>query len=56
VLKLNRQYSREDSQVVIGTIAADMLLRYLTGKNVFGVYRLAKEVKQIYLPHESIAK
>ncbi|MHA2938235.1 CinA family nicotinamide mononucleotide deamidase-related protein [Vibrio sp. RC27] len=50
----NRDYSDEDSKIVIGTIAADMLLRYLTGKPVFGEYRFSKTIKKIYLPIESL--
>ena len=50
----SRDYSTEDSKVMIGTIAADMLLRYLTGKPVFGEYRFATTLKKIYLPIESL--
>lgn len=54
VLSFGRDYSHQDSRVVIGTIAADMLLRYLSDKPVFGHYRAAKEIKQIHLSSESL--
>lgn len=52
VLSFSRDYSHQDSRVVIGTIVSDMLLRYLCGNKVFGLYRSAKAVKQIHLPAE----
>ncbi len=53
-LKLSRDYSHDDSRVLIGTIATDMLLRYLTGGMVFGEYRSAQKVKQIHIPGEML--
>jgi competence/damage-inducible protein CinA-like protein len=50
--RFNREYTAEDSKVVIGTVAADMVLRYLAGKTVFGQYRFVSSVKQLFLPLE----
>jgi competence/damage-inducible protein CinA-like protein len=51
--RFNRDYTAQDSKIAIGTLAADMLLRYLTGKSVFGQYRFATSLKQLFLPLES---
>ncbi len=50
ILECRRNLTREDIKTVIGTIAADMLLRYLTSKPVFGQYNIANEVKKLHLP------
>lgn len=50
MLECRRNLSREDMKAVIGTIATDMFIRYLSGKPVFGQYNIAKEVKKLHLP------
>ncbi|MCE0492611.1 CinA family nicotinamide mononucleotide deamidase-related protein [Vibrio salinus] len=50
ILECRRNMTREDLKTVIGTIAMDMFLRYLSGKPVFGQYSIASEVKKLHLP------
>jgi len=50
ILELRRNVTREETKIMIGTIAIDMLLRYLTGKPVMGQYSIAKDVKKLHLP------
>ncbi|RQW63462.1 CinA family nicotinamide mononucleotide deamidase-related protein [Vibrio viridaestus] len=50
ILECRRQFSIEEMKIIIGTIATDMLLRYLSGKPVIGQYNIAKEVKKMHLP------
>lgn len=54
VLRFNRVYSHLDSRVVIGTIASDMLLRYLSGKPIIGQYRFATVIKSINLTSDAL--
>ncbi|SHO56408.1 CinA family nicotinamide mononucleotide deamidase-related protein [Vibrio quintilis] len=53
-LKFSRQYAPEDQRMIIGTIAADMLLRYLSSKPVFGRYSSVTLEKQLYIPAHSL--
>jgi competence/damage-inducible protein CinA-like protein len=53
-LKFRRTYKSEDQKVLMGTIAADMLLRYLSEKPVFGEYSSVSPQKQLYVPAGSL--
>lgn len=49
-LSFNRHYSIEEQKLVIGTVAADMLRRYLSGKPIFVSYSSLKSVKEMHVP------
>ncbi|WNJ95252.1 CinA family nicotinamide mononucleotide deamidase-related protein [Vibrio ruber] len=53
-LKFKRDYRADERKILIGTIAADMLLRYLSSKPVFGKYSSTLSEKQIYIPATSL--
>lgn len=48
-LKFNRAYAAQDQRVIIATIAADMLRRYLAAKLIFTDYASASRLKDIHL-------
>ncbi|WP_165311559.1 CinA family nicotinamide mononucleotide deamidase-related protein [Vibrio ziniensis] len=49
-VKFNRTYSPSEQKQIIGTIAADMLRRYLEGKPILVKYSSVSSVKEMYLP------
>ncbi|UUM31681.1 CinA family nicotinamide mononucleotide deamidase-related protein [Vibrio japonicus] len=53
-LTLNRKYSREEKVLVITTIAADMLRRYLSRQPMFPSYSALKRVKDMFVPQSAI--
>jgi len=50
IAKFNRVYSSAEQKQVIGTIAADMLRRYLEGKPILTQYSSVTCIKEMYLP------
>jgi hypothetical protein len=50
ILKLKRRYSANEQRELMGTIAADMLRRYLSNKPVFAQYEALISVKEMFLP------
>ncbi|WP_070967696.1 CinA family nicotinamide mononucleotide deamidase-related protein [Vibrio sonorensis] len=56
-LTFNRKYSsREAEKKIIGTVAGDMLRRYLDKKPIFVKYSALKTEKEIYVPQSMISK
>lgn len=49
-LTFNRTYSRDDQALVITTVAADMLRRYLSGRTMFANYSSLTREKEMYVP------
>lgn len=49
-VKFNRAYASGEQKQIIGTIAADMLRRYLEGKPILTKYSSVTTVKDMYLP------
>ncbi|MFV0448925.1 MAG: CinA family nicotinamide mononucleotide deamidase-related protein [Vibrio sp.] len=49
-VKFNRTYASGEQKQIIGTIAADMLRRYLEGKPILTKYSSVTMVKDMYLP------
>ncbi|MCW8334766.1 CinA family nicotinamide mononucleotide deamidase-related protein [Vibrio paucivorans] len=49
-LKFNRTFTKQDQKELVGTIAADMLRRYLSGKPVFVNYSSTTTLKEMHLP------
>lgn len=49
-LTLNRTYSRDEQTLVITTVAADMLRRYLSGKPMFVSYSSLTREKEMFVP------
>lgn len=49
-LMFNRTYNREDQAILITTVAADMLRRYLSGKTMFAQYSSLTREKEMYIP------
>ncbi|NVD06760.1 CinA family nicotinamide mononucleotide deamidase-related protein [Vibrio sp. JPW-9-11-11] len=54
VLAFSRQYSREEQALVITTVAADMLRRYLSGKTMFVRYSALAREKEMFVPRSAI--
>lgn len=50
LLKFNRLYTAQEQRELMGTVAADMLRRYLSGKPVLAKYGSVSTVKELYLP------
>lgn len=50
MMEFSRQFSRRDQKMLIGTIAADLLRRYLAGKPMFVSYSVASVLKEVFLP------
>ncbi|TQP45316.1 CinA family nicotinamide mononucleotide deamidase-related protein [Vibrio cholerae] len=49
-VKFVRRFSAQEQKEWIATLAADMLLRYLTGRSMFVGYSAVERVKEMYLP------
>ena len=49
-LTFNREYSREDRTLVVTTVAADMLRRYLSAKPMFADYSSLTRDKEMFVP------
>ncbi|MDN3609868.1 CinA family nicotinamide mononucleotide deamidase-related protein [Vibrio ostreicida] len=49
-LVFNRPYKRDQQTLIISTVAADMLRRYLSGKLMFPDYSSLKRDKEMYVP------
>ncbi|CAH0540229.1 CinA family nicotinamide mononucleotide deamidase-related protein [Vibrio marisflavi] len=49
-LEFNRSYQPEDQKTIIGTVAGDMLRRYLSGLQVFTKYSSVKTIKEMHIP------
>jgi nicotinamide mononucleotide (NMN) deamidase PncC len=49
-LTFNRNYKNDEKVLVITTIAADMLRRYLASKPMFPTYSSLKREKEMYVP------
>ncbi|WP_434998246.1 CinA family nicotinamide mononucleotide deamidase-related protein [Vibrio scophthalmi] len=49
-LSFNRVYNRDDQALLITTIAADMLRRYLSSKTMFAQYSSLTREKEMYIP------
>lgn len=49
-LTLNRNYSRDEQVLVITTVAADMLRRYLSAKPMFASYSSLSREKEMFVP------
>jgi competence/damage-inducible protein CinA-like protein len=54
VLSFQRQYNALDQKVVIRTVAADMLRRFLEGKPLFADYGFLTREKDMFLPPEAL--
>ncbi|MCA2015328.1 CinA family nicotinamide mononucleotide deamidase-related protein [Vibrio tritonius] len=54
IFRFSRRYTADDQKQVIGTLAADMLRRYLSGKPVFTQYNATLKVKELYLPASAL--
>lgn len=50
LFKFNRTFSADEQKQLMGTVAADMLRRYLTGKSVLAPYGSLQTLKELYLP------
>lgn len=50
IVEVQPQYSQQEQKELIGTVAADMLRRYLSGKPVLAKYGSVLTVKELYLP------
>lgn len=50
ILKFKRRYSADEQRELMGTIAADMLRRYLSNKPIFAQYGALISVKEMFLP------
>lgn len=50
LLKFNRAFSPDEQKQLMGTVAADMLRRYLAGKTVLAQYGSLQTLKELYLP------
>jgi len=53
-LTFNREYSRKERTLVITTIAADMLRRYLSTKPMFASYSSLTREKEMFIPRNVI--
>ncbi|MDA0129026.1 CinA family nicotinamide mononucleotide deamidase-related protein [Vibrio sp. MarTm2] len=53
-LSFNRQFSADDQVLLITTVAADMLRRYLAAKPMFPNYSSLKREKEMYVPQSAI--
>lgn len=49
-VKFVRRFSAQEQKEWIATLAADMLLRYLTGRSMFVGYSAVERVKEMHLP------
>ncbi|MGC9423823.1 MULTISPECIES: CinA family nicotinamide mononucleotide deamidase-related protein [unclassified Vibrio] len=54
-LTFNRTYSLSEQRELIGTIAGDMLRRYLSGKTVFTQYGSVSVIKEMHLPAQLLS-
>ncbi|XAW88595.1 CinA family nicotinamide mononucleotide deamidase-related protein [Vibrio sp. CDRSL-10 TSBA] len=50
LFKFSRAFSAQEQKELMGTVAADMLRRYLSGKNVLAQYGSLSTLKELYLP------
>lgn len=55
-LTLKRNYSRDEQALVITTVAADMLRRYLSKKPMFVGYSSLSRVKEMFVPRSVISE
>lgn len=53
-LTFNRNYNREESTLVITTVAADMLRRYLSSKPMFAHYSSLTRNKEMFVPRSAL--
>ena len=53
-LTFNRNYTREERTLVITTVAADMLRRYLNAKPMFVQYSSLSRNKEMFVPRSAI--
>ncbi|MBN3571683.1 CinA family nicotinamide mononucleotide deamidase-related protein [Vibrio neptunius] len=53
-LTFNRSFSRADQTIIVTTVAADMLRRYLSGKTMFPNYSSLTRDKEMYVPQSVI--
>lgn len=53
-LEFNRQYPLEDQKTIIGTLAGDMLRRYLAGLPLFAKYSSVKTIKEMHIPNSAL--
>ncbi|WP_367989181.1 CinA family nicotinamide mononucleotide deamidase-related protein [Vibrio sp. NTOU-M3] len=53
-LQFNRTYSKKEQRLVISTVAADMLRRYLSSKPIFVRYSSLKSEKEMFVPQSVI--
>lgn len=54
-LSFNRHYTASEQKEVIGTIAADLLRRYLSGRTMFAQYSSITIEKDMHVPHAAIS-
>ena len=54
IFRFSRQYTIEDQKQIIGTLAADILRRYLSGKPVFTEYGATLKVKELFIPTSAL--
>lgn len=52
--EFNRQYPLEDQKTIIGTLAGDMLRRYLAGLPLFAKYSSVKTIKEMHIPNSAL--
>ncbi|KJY81569.1 damage-inducible protein CinA [Vibrio galatheae] len=55
-LSFNRTYTREERTLVITTVAADMLRRYLSGKTMFVQYSSLTRSKEMFVPRSALSE
>ncbi|KQA22001.1 CinA family nicotinamide mononucleotide deamidase-related protein [Vibrio metoecus] len=53
-VKFVRRFSVQEQKEWIATLAADMLLRYLTGRPMFVGYSAVERIKEMYLPKSAL--
>lgn len=54
IFRFTREYSADEQKIVIGTLLADMLRRYLSGKPVLTQCGGAKEIKALFIPASAL--
>ncbi len=54
-LTFNRTYSHDEQTLVITTLAADMLRRYLSSKNMFANYSSLTREKELFVPRSVLS-
>lgn len=54
VMSFSRSYDREEKRMVISTLAADLVRRYLESKPMFASYASMESIKEMHIPFTSV--